>query len=711
MGLAFAGLVLPVVLLLVAVPCRGQAAKAPSTTGANPLQQHYDAAQAAQAAGDLPKAALEYRLFLGEALHRVANARASVNDFAQALPAFDEALSLVPSDVDLRVDYADACRQSGDAAQAKELAQAAIDAEPRNPRAHLVLARTLSDTNERQAAAEQFEVIVAIQPNFENGYALAVAYLRAKDETNAARVFAEMLKGFGDSPELHMKFGSAYGAAGYPNQAIAEFKKVIAKNPSYPGAHYSLGAAYLVGLSDAVYPEAAAEFRKELVLNPNDYNSRFQLGYIELNQHKLQEAEVDLKRATELDGTNPDAFLSLGQLYVDSNRADEAEAALRKAIALTTDVSRNHYQVQRAHYLLARLLVQSGKEEEAKAEMQISQSLMDKSVLQNQGKDTHAAGNDTAVAGTSKPGTDLPVPPPGAVEQVQAFEKQVGPAIADAYNNLGAIAAGDRNFPLALNYFQQAFVWNPSLAGLDYNWSRAAISAGSFEQAIPPLDRYLKTRPDDLWARSALGTSFFMLKKYDDALKTLQPMRAQIDGNSELASVYATCLIKTGDYKGGIDMLQAMEKKNPGVASTHETLGEAFARQRDFKDAAEELRAAAALAPENLATRYNLASALIELHEDDEARGLLMSLVQAGWQDPHVYFSLGKLELARGDLRSAITNLETAARMSPNSGPIHHELAQAYLRDSRKEDADREMKLYESLKNDLSKPGGAAKPE
>lgn len=697
--------------LLTVTPAEAQVSNPPASAK-SPLQQHYEAAQSSQASGNLQAAAVEYRLFVVEALHRIAGAHASIRDFARALPLFDEGLNLVPSDVDLRVDYAEVCRQAGDLAKAKLLAQGAVDAESGNARAHLVLGRTLVQLNEVAAATQQFEAVVAIQPTFDNGYTLATAYLQGKDEPNATRVFSEMLTAFGDSPEIHMKFGSAYGTAGYPNQSIEEFKKVIAKNDKYPGAHYSLGAAYLVGLSDAIYPEAAEEFRKELELNPNDYNSHFQLGSIELKQHKLPEAQADLSRATQLDPQNPDAYVSLGQLYNELNRPSDAEAALRKAIALTTDVSRNHYQIQRAHYLLARLLLQSGRQDEGKAEMQISQELMEKSVLRNQGKDP-GAGEDAETAAPDAPvaaAKEAP-PDPAMVKQVGSFEKQLGPAVADAYNNLGAIAAGNNDFATALLYFQKAFDWKPNLDGLDFNWGKAAFLANQFDQAVGPLGRLLQAHPDDPWARTALGTSFFKLKRYGEALKTLQPMESKLDADPALGSIYAVCLVKTGEYDKGVGQLQTLAKKDPDDAATHEVLGEALAGHGDFKNAAEELRAAVRLDPESAVAKYNLASTLIELHENDEAQALLLDLAKTGWQNPHVYYSLGKLQLERGEVKAAIADLETAARLSPNSGPIHHELAEAYRQDSRKEDADREMKLYEVLRNDPAKSGGAAKPE
>lgn len=705
-----------VAILAVGVSAQtAQTRKRPATQPAKPrsvLQKDYQDAQAYQAAGKLQAAAVEYRLFLGEALHRVALGRSNTGDLAKALPLFEEAQALVPSDVDLRVDYAEACRRAGDLQKAQSLAQDALTAEPANAEAHLTLGRVLSELGQRPAAIEQFEAAVGIHPDFEDTYALGNEYLRAKDLPNAEKVFAGILQASGDTPAVGISIGTAYAQRGYPDQAIGEFKKVIAKHPKYPGAHYSLGAAYLVGASDAMYPQAAEQFREELALNPNDYLSRYQLGYIELSQHKLKEAEVDLGRAVALDASNPDAFLSLGQLYVETNRAADAETALRKSILLTTDATRNHYQVQRAHYMLARLLLQSGHEAEGKAEMQISQELLRKSVLQNQGRGADSGAVEMAGAPEASAKALGDQPPVSAQEakQVAEFEKQIAAAIADGYNNLGAIAAGNNQLDEALEYFKQAYAWNPALEGLDYNWGKAAFAASQFDEAVGPLGRYLKGHPQDAWARSALGTSEFMMRNYADVVATVRPIEAQLGPDTQLQYMYGVSLIRTSEYDRGVAQLKSLEAKNPQFAPAHEALGEAFTSHKDYQEAAAEFRQVIQLSPGDFGAKYNLALALIQLQQNEEAQALLLELAKV-WNDPHVFFTLGKLQLDRGDAAAAIPNLETAARLSPESGPIHFELAAAYRRAARTQDAEREMKLYESLQSAAARASAKGKPE
>ena len=523
-----------------------------------------------------------------------------VGDFARATSLFDQAFVLAPDDSSLKLEYAEACQAADELQKAKSLAQQVVDADPKNAAAHLVLGRILSQMDENEAGMQQLEIAVAVQPDFTNGYALASAYLKMKDEDSAAKIFAEMQTSFGDKPDIHLEFGSAYANAGYPEKAIPEFKKAIAENDTLPGAHYALGAAYMLGLGVPAYADAATEFEKELKISPNDYNSHLELGVIYLSQNKLPEAEKELTRAASLDPQNPDPLISLGQLYDQIGRLPEAEAAYRKAIDLTTDVARNHYQVERAHYLLARVLLQTNRQDEAKKEMEISNQLLKLSVFAQQGGSATAAEKDAA-SGAPASATKHPETfDPDALKQAEAIEKQIRPAIADSYNNLGAISAGNNDFAAALEYFHNAAGWNPSLEGLDYNWGRAAFSAHEYAQAIGPLSRYAQKHPQDTGARLTLGLSYFLLANYRDALEEFESAQpAQIDAVPAVAYAYAVSLTKAGNYSDGVERLKSIESANPGVADIHRALGEAYAAHRDCAQAMVELRAALQLNPDN----------------------------------------------------------------------------------------------------------------
>jgi tetratricopeptide (TPR) repeat protein len=688
--------------LNLSIPCaRGQTGGNPPT-GGNSLQEHYDAAQNFQGAGDLAQAALQYKMFLAEAFQRLAHDHAGTGDSQKAIPLFEEALNLAPSDFEIRLDYAEASLVGKDYAKAKSLAQETLDADPRNAKAHLILGRALLHMNKNELAKEQFEAAVAIEPNFESGYALATAYLALKDEKGAAKIFAEMLAGFGDTAEIHLNFGRAYADASLPEQAIQEFKVATAKDDKLPTAHYSLGAAYLQSMGEINDPEAAAEFRKELEINPDDFLSHFELGSIALTEHRLQEAETELTRAESLNPKSPDPPLALGELYRQMNRPADAEAELRKSISLTQDVSRNHYQVQRAYYMLGRLLLGTGRQEEGKKAIETSDKFLQESVRENQGKPSAMVNNQAAQTIALTQADQPSAPDAEALKQLEAFEKQIGPAIADSYDNLGAIAAGGNDFAAALHDFQAASKWNPALEGLDYNWGRAAFSAEQYDQAVGPLGRYLQAHPEDTLVRSSLGLSLYHLKNYGDALQTIKPMEDLVDADPNLAFAYSICQLKTGDYVHGMERLKALETENPNALAIHEALGGALVRHGDFAEAAAELRTAVKLEPSRMDAKYDLALALIGLQQKDEAQKLLADVIRKGSRNSDAYYQLGKLQLDSGEAKAAIATLEAGAKINPGSESIHFELAAAYRKDARIEDSERETKLYETLQKEES---------
>ena len=480
------------------------------------MQAHYEEAYRLQAAGDLAQADVQYKLFLGEALHRVANSRANMGEYARAVPPYEEALTFTPHDFSLHLDYAGAALEAKDLLKARFLAEDALKAARGSgtarqaANAHRMLGQALQRMLKYRDAIPQFEAAVAIDPSLLNLYVLGSGYLLLPDKQNATRIFGEILVKFGASAAIHMDLGRAYGEAGYPDEAIQEFKKAIAKNDKLPGAHYSLGASYINKSGESGFSQAEPEFQKELAIQPNDSFTYPQLGRIALSRHELREAKIDLERAIELKPKNPDTLFLLGELYGELDRVPAAIAALRKSIALTKDPSWNHFEVQRVHYRLGRLLMDHGDIAEGKEEMRISEALLSQ---KRRGDEAHMVGEVTMEA----PLLTTHAAKPADVKAAAAFEKQIGPLIAACYSNLGVNAAVSRNYADATTYFERAAEWNPSLQGLDNNWGRAAFAAHRYGEARDPLSRSLKAHPEDAELRSMLALTEAMLGDHSKA--------------------------------------------------------------------------------------------------------------------------------------------------------------------------------------------------
>jgi tetratricopeptide (TPR) repeat protein len=632
------------------------------------LQRHYEAAQRYQSAHDLERAAYEYRIFLTDALGELAIDRAQAGQYDKAAPAFDEALTFAPHSAVLQLEYAQAALQNADLQHARLLAEQMIRENPQNAKAHAILGRVLLKNNRNAEAREELERAVALDSSFANGYALAIACLNMGNEKCAAKIFSEMISSFGSTASIHMYFGQAYLNSDFQSQAVTEFQKAIAADSRLAGAHYSLAAAYLATAGNNRLPDAEAELRKEIAVSPDHALAYAALGHLETGEQKYSEAEKDLKRATELNQANPDAFLYLGQLYADMQQPADAEKALRSSIRLTKDISRNRYQVQKAHYLLGRLLMQSGDAEEGKKELQIAESLLQKNLSRDQDRladylgDTSGTGPGASILSSAETEAAKQIDPKAAM-QADAFEKKVGPAVADSYNNLGAIAGSERDYSSALTYFQRTAEWNPTLEGLDENWGRAAFAAGQFQQAVPPLKRYLRGDPENKEMRGALGISLFMVGDYAASRDALRPIALDPDAEQQVRFTYAESLVKTGDIADGVDRLSTLEQNQPQSPTVHRALGEALAQAGDSIRAAQELETAIKINP----------------------------------KDAEAYDALGRLQMAQGNAEAAVLSLEQAVKLASQNGNLHHDLAIAYRQASRPEDAAREMQQFQAL--------------
>ena len=671
---------------ILAVFCSSAAAQA-RTVGTqadrSPLQGLHDDALRLQRAGSLDQAAEQYRAFLAEALDELANSRAQLGDYAKASAFFDEALALTPDSLSVRRNYAAAALQAGDLKRAEALARALLNDYANDPKslagAHQILGRTLHRMNRDQDARKELEAAAALDPSFQNEYDLAVVCLDLDDEKCAVQIFDRIEASVEDTPALHMQFGRAYGNSDFTPRAVTEFKKVIAEDPHYRGAHYCVAAALLAaGEDEKTAQEAETELKEELAVSPNDFLTYAALGKIEASYHRYPEAERYLKRAIALNRENPDAFLYLGQMYFDTNRLTEAEANLRRAIELTTDISRNHYQIQKAHFLLGRILMQKHQEEEAHGEMQIAHALTDKALSKDKSKLAGMLSDSATSTGPSDAGTDYAPNPsttphaadPLAVGKQRTFEKQLAPAIADSYNNLGAIMATEETYTDSLKYFQRAAEWSPSFEGLDYNMGRAAFMAAKFSEAVPPLSRYLRSHPGDSGIRGALAMSQFMTNDYRGCIGALKGAGEGVTSIPQMQYIYAESLVKIGEVSSGKERLEGLESAHPEIAEVHRGLGELLELQGDRQKAAQELRSA-----------------------------ILLNA-----NDPESHYDLGKIELEIGDAAAAIQELESAIRLLPSDPKFHRELAGAYKAALRTADAEKELRIYDTLRASQAQP-------
>jgi tetratricopeptide (TPR) repeat protein len=281
--------------------------------------------------------------------------------------------------------------------------------------------------------------------------------------------------------------------------------------------------------------------------------------------------------------------------------------------------------------------------------------------------------------------------------ELRDFEKQAGPAIASSFDNLGVNAANEGEFANASGFFEQAARWNPTLGGIDENWSRAAFAAKDYAKAIVPLRRIVESHPGQANARGMLGLSLCFVQDYSQALEVLQPLAATRDAGPLLAIASAGALALDGDSGQAIARLKSLPDGGPGAALVHFMLGKIYAGNQQYAESADQLRLALQLDPSSADTKNALALADLALGSKAEALQLLSDLAAAGDGDGEIHFRLAQLQIELGNYPSAVDNLKVAIRLNPTVSAYHAELAEAYRKNTQPDDADREDRRSETL--------------
>jgi tetratricopeptide (TPR) repeat protein len=517
-----------------------------SAASPDPLQQDYSAASTYLSRGDQQSAASEYRAFLAEALHRAANANAQIGEARRATELFTQALEFDDRDTALLDDFASLRFDHDQLPEAESLLNSALALNPDDVRSHFLLGRVLFNEEKYLAAQPHLERAWtqghALAQAKDAWYLLGVTDLKLQQLAAARELFKRTLLTLGDKASTHVRLGRAYYTGDYPDEAVIEFKKAISLAPQALGQHYYLGLAYLGHNPEAGFARAEPEFRSELALTPSDFPSHYMLGYIALKQSRMPEAEREVTRALSLKPDDPEALLLAAELFSATTRDPEAEPLLRKAISSLGISTPPKYDAIRAHYMLGRLLLRTSRGDEAAKELSLSEDLR---------KQLRAASGSTpkdrVAPGPQQSQQAEPTARPVTAEeraQAAAFLRHLSPAIADAFNNLGAIAANQRQCPACVTYFQRSGEWGPSQEGLDRNLGKAAFLCNQYEQAVPPLSRYLEQHAADVNVRSELGLSLFRLGEYKKVVEVLWPIQSSIQSNPELSEAYATSLNK-----------------------------------------------------------------------------------------------------------------------------------------------------------------------
>ncbi|WP_269603978.1 tetratricopeptide repeat protein [Prochlorococcus marinus] len=291
--------------------------------------------------------------------------------------------------------------------------------------------------------------------------------------------------------------------------------------------------------------EAELSLRKAIELNPDFATAHSNLGNILKDLGKLQEAELSLRKAIVL---NPDfamAHSNLGNILKDLGKLQEAELSLRKAIVLNPDFAD-------AHYNLGIILSDLGKLQEAE--------LSTRKAIELNPDFAEAHSNLGNIL------DDL-----GKLQEAELSLRkaiELNPDFAEAHSNLGNILDDLGKLQEAELSLRKAIELNPDLAEAYYNLGNTLRNLGKLQEAELSLRKAIELNPDYYdayfnlsWLQLLRGEYQSGLNNYEFRFKTKQPIIPPT--NSKLEQLKSNKLQKNGSLlivrEGGLgDTLQYM---------------------------------------------------------------------------------------------------------------------------------------------------------
>lgn len=317
----------------------------------------------------------------------------------------------------------------------------------------------------------------------------------------------------------------------------------------------------------------------------------------------------------------------------------------------------------------------------------------------------------------------------GAIDTYKAA-LAILPDRADAHSNLGAAYVRLGQYDDAIAQYEAALAVDPMSAPVRLNMALAYYKSARPDRAIPQLKRVVASDPDSRSAYLLLADCYLQTGQPAEVVTLLKPRGQMFDGDLAYAFLLGSSLLQTGDTLEGQKYVERIFGAGDS-GEAHLLMGTAHLGRQDYPAAKTELQRAVELNP-RLPTAHSLyGRALLALGEQADAErafgeelalnindfeaNLQLGNIRKGAQrfaEASTYLErattirpndltarklLASLRLQTGKAEEAAQMLEGIVKDAPDLVEVHVQLATAYNRLNRKEDAARERDIVDRL--------------
>ncbi len=241
--------------------------------------------------------------------------------------------------------------------------------------------------------------------------------------------------------------------------------------------------------------------------------------------------------------------------------------------------------------------------------------------------------------------------------------------------------------------------------------ARILFAEKQYQESLKQLERSLALHRQDARVYLLAGMNWVILERLDLARPFFEEAARLAPGDGLMHYHLGRYYYSAQRFAQAEQAYRAALKLDPESVKTYDNLALALEAQRKTDEAEECYRRAIELARlQKLTTEWpwlNLAKLLIEKNRHEESLTLLDSAQRMNPQSAEVFYVSGKVLQKMGRESEAEAALQRSVQNDAKFPDSHYLLGRIYLRQGRKSESQREMEIFQGLKQ-ASKPKGGA---
>ncbi len=591
--------------------------------------------------------------------------------------------------------------QQGQLEQAKAILDEVVRRDPANVDAYELLGIVYTSEKDFVHAHEAFDQALKIAPNSKTTHNnLGNLYVAEGKLDLAQKEFASVLRAAPADRDANYNLGLLLMAKGKPLEAIQHFQSV---RPPGVETRLNLIRAYFAAGKNAEALQAARELS---AAHKQDVQMHVTLGVVLASAKQYKPSQLELEQANSLQPDTFEILHDLGQTYLRGRQYDKAAVILNRALKLKPESVETLYLLAQVYSEQARpldaleLLVRAHKLAPQNTDLIFLMARV--SMMQNyfedaipllesglkiapQRADLHAALGESYFMS-------------GKVEKaVDEFKTLIAlDPSARSYTFMGLSYRHLGRFDEAKKYFQEGLKLSPHDASSLFNLGYIEERQGNYAQAETLFQQALKSNPDFSDALLELANLRVNEKKFAEAAELLRHYvkvsRDAATGYYKLAMVERS-LHQTAAAERDLNVFQTLSK-NPATGpfpyqhlfdylDNRVTLSPQARTQLDVAELNEQIQKH----PGQTQDLYLLAETYLKQGDAANARKTIEQLDSLSGNDFRTQTGIGVL-LARFHMYDdAVQHFQNALRANPDSDDVKFDLADAYFRRGKYQDA------------------------